>query len=497
MMNIDNFFQLSSIPINNITGWYDLNLVILSYVVAVFSSYIALDITVHLRDMTISDFRRRLWLVGGAIAMGAGIWSMHFVGMLAFSLPMMPMSYDSFWTTLSLLIAILASGFALNLLKIQIIRPRRLAVGGILLGFAIASMHYAGMEGMKVHVDIHYLPGLFLLSILIAIIASEAALWLALKSAHKRQIKLKLFSAIVMGAAICGMHYTGMAAAVFTPKEVAYHHAMTINPTMLAVSIASLTIVIMMIAFFLSKNKEVLQKNYELAKSTEQLVKSNQELEQFAFIASHDLKAPLRSIGGLVSWIKKDEGNTFSEESRKNLSLIASRVERMSNLIDGILHYSQLGHVDLPISTVSVTNLIQEVVDTLSPPANITVHYAVNLPIFKTYKILLMQVITNLISNAIKYNDKKHGHIEIGVESKGDYYEFFVSDDGPGIEPEYHQKIFEIFQTLQPRDAVESTGIGLSIVKKIVEGRGGNVTVESDLGKGTIFRFTWPRIVKM
>src|SRR5437868_4693245 len=131
-----NFFQLSSIPSNQLFGFFDPNLVFLSYLVAVFSSYIALDITGHLRDFTTSKIALNLWVLGGAFAMGAGIWSMHFVGMLAFSLPGMQMGYDSFWTLLSLIIAIFASGFALNLLKVQTVRPIHLALGGIILGLA-------------------------------------------------------------------------------------------------------------------------------------------------------------------------------------------------------------------------------------------------------------------------------------------------------------------------------------------------------------------------
>jgi signal transduction histidine kinase/CheY-like chemotaxis protein len=234
----------------------------------------------------------------------------------------------------------------------------------------------------------------------------------------------------------------------------------------------------------------------ERNKVQEQLISSNKELEQFAFVASHDLKAPLRSIESLITWIEADKVTKLSEESKINFSLLVSRAKRMSYLIDGILQYSRIGRTNLEISTVSIKELIDEIVEMLDPSKKFTVQYDEKISelYLSTLKIILSQVFTNLIGNAIKYHDKSKGHIKIGVKDKDtDYYEFYVSDDGPGIEPIYHEKIFEIFQTLQSRDEIESAGIGLSIVKKIVEAQGGKVTVESDLGKGSTFRFTWPK----
>lgn len=220
---------------------------------------------------------------------------------------------------------------------------------------------------------------------------------------------------------------------------------------------------------------------------------SNKELEQFAYVASHDLKAPLRSIESLISWIEKDNENKLSSESKENYKLLISRVQRMSNLIEGILQYSRIGHLEAKIELVSLTELLDDVIESLNPPKTFMIRYPRDMPIIQAIKVPLSQVFSNLISNAIKFHHKKDGHIKIGVEDIGKYYEFYVSDDGPGIEPQYHEKIFEVFQTLQSRDVIESTGIGLSIVKKVIEEQGGKVTVESELGKGTTFRFTYPK----
>ena len=212
------------------------------------------------------------WLVGGALAMGVGIWSMHFVGMIAFKMAM-PMYYEIWLTALSLIIAIVASGFALFLFKSKR-SGTFLILGGILLGLGIASMHYVGMSAMQ-HVDIHYIPSIFILSIVIAILASEAALWLAVKSnqsTFKRQLRFKIGSALVMGAGICGMHYAGMWAAVFTPaNDLTSSAGGLIQPAGLAYAIAAATFLIMGLALFATTYKQLmnsaLEKEKELLKA--------------------------------------------------------------------------------------------------------------------------------------------------------------------------------------------------------------------------------------
>jgi PAS domain S-box-containing protein len=224
----------------------------------------------------------------------------------------------------------------------------------------------------------------------------------------------------------------------------------------------------------------------------EQLIKTNQELEQFAYVASHDLKAPLRAIERLSSWIEEDNMDKLDPKSQENLRLLRQRTNRMSNLIDGILQYSRAGRVDLDVHEVDSNELVKEVIDSLNPSKKIKIFYK-NLPVLPAAKVPLSQVFANLISNSIKHHERPTGTIEIGSHDKGRYYEFYVKDNGPGIEKEYFDKIFVIFQTLKSRDELEATGIGLSIVKKIVESQGGKIRVESELGKGSTFFFTWPK----
>ena len=231
----------------------------------------------------------------------------------------------------------------------------------------------------------------------------------------------------------------------------------------------------------------------QLARTTAALEERNRELDQFAYITSHDLKAPLRGIANLSQWIEEDLGDNATDDIRKQLDLLRGRVHRMEGLIDGILQYSRVGRVKGVVETVDVGVLLHDVVDLIAPPAGFRIEVAPDMPTINTERLRLQQVFQNLIGNAIKHHNRADGHISIGVTERGPMLEFAVTDDGPGIAPQYHQKIFVVFQTLATRDKVEGTGIGLSLVKKIIESNGGNIRVESAEGAGTTFRFTWPK----
>jgi light-regulated signal transduction histidine kinase (bacteriophytochrome) len=233
--------------------------------------------------------------------------------------------------------------------------------------------------------------------------------------------------------------------------------------------------------------------NHELVKITSLLKKRNQELDRFAYVTSHDLKAPLRAIANLAVWLKEDLEGQITEENQQQLELMQSRVERMDGLIQGLLEYSRIGRRSSPTKTINIADLVHETVDFLSPPPEFEIIVENTLPTMEVETLPIQQVFSNLISNAIKYHHQEQGKIIISSEDRGDCYEFAIADDGPGIEPQYHERIFTIFQTLQPRDTIESTGIGLSIVKKIVEDRSGTVRVESQLDRGATFYFTWPK----
>jgi signal transduction histidine kinase len=225
-----------------------------------------------------------------------------------------------------------------------------------------------------------------------------------------------------------------------------------------------------------------------------QLDSKNKELDQFAYVVSHDLKAPLRGIENASRWVEEDMGKELPDHIREYLMMMRIRVHRMENLINGILALARIGRSNLEEETVDVQYLLFEVIDMLNPPTGFQVHLPERLPKVRAAKVELQQVFSNLISNAIKYHHAPEGNITVGYQELEDQHEFSVADDGPGIEQEYHDRIFVLFQTLQERDAVESTGVGLAIVKKIVERRGGRIKVDSQMGKGSVFSFTWPKV---
>jgi PAS domain S-box-containing protein len=239
--------------------------------------------------------------------------------------------------------------------------------------------------------------------------------------------------------------------------------------------------------------QELLDLNVILTRTTALLEGRNRELDQFTYVVSHDLKAPLRAVTNLSQWIEEDLQGQLAPEGQHQMHLLRGRIHRMENLINGLLEYSRVGRAQILPETVEVQALVAEIIDSLAPPAGFTIDVQAGMPTLYTKRLLLRQVLANLIGNAIKHHGQPNAHVWISVKEQEQRYEFSITDDGCGIAPEYHQKIFGMFQTLEARDTVENTGIGLAIVKKIVESEGGIVQLESQLGVGTTFSFTWPR----
>jgi GAF domain-containing protein len=224
-----------------------------------------------------------------------------------------------------------------------------------------------------------------------------------------------------------------------------------------------------------------------------ELDKSNKELDQFAYVASHDLKAPLRGIANLSQWLEEDLGDALSDDNKQQLELLRSRVHRMEGLINGILDYSRAGRVRNKPELVAVARLLSEVIELSAAPVDARIEVAPGMPELRTERVPLQQVFMNLIGNALKHAKRADPIVHVDVKEAGHTFEFSVRDNGPGIAPEFHERIWGIFQTLESRDTVEGTGIGLSVVRKIVESKGGRAWVESAQGHGAKFSFTWPK----
>jgi signal transduction histidine kinase len=234
-------------------------------------------------------------------------------------------------------------------------------------------------------------------------------------------------------------------------------------------------------------NVQLREFEYNLAQRTKQLEKSNNELTQFAYIASHDLKSPLRAVGNLATWIAEDIKEKKFEKIDEYVFMMKNQLKRMDNLINGLLEISRVSRTHVNIELLTMTEMIKELQQDF-PEIEITHSNCGKCIKIQMNSTRFRQIFNNLINNAFKHNDKEKTIVNISCKNEGDYCEFVVEDNGPGIDSKYHKKIFQIFQTLGSKD--NGTGIGLALVKKIVEEYDGEIRVESELGKGTKFIFT-------
>lgn len=229
----------------------------------------------------------------------------------------------------------------------------------------------------------------------------------------------------------------------------------------------------------------------QLAQTQAALEKRNQEFEQFTYITSHDLRAPLRAIANLSQWIEEDLGGQLDQENQYQMQLLRGRVYRLEGMFEGLLEYSRAGRVKTQPEWVDVGALLEEIIETVAPPADFTIKVASTMPKLNTNRCQLQQVFSHLIKNAIFHLPSSTGVVTISAKQELDGYEFTVSDNGEGIAPQFQERVFQVFQTLQARDTVENVGMGLAIVKKIVESQGGTIRLDSQIGRGARFSFTW------
>jgi len=233
--------------------------------------------------------------------------------------------------------------------------------------------------------------------------------------------------------------------------------------------------------------------NKDLQLTVQRLILANRELESFAYISAHDLKTPLRGIKTLTDWIAADYADKFDDKGRGFVELLKKRVSRMYNYIEAIRSYSGIGYIKENKVTVDLNELVSDVIDSFPPHENIEIKIENRLPVIECEKSRIEQVFRNLFDNAIRYMDKPQGRVAVSCVEEADCWMFGVTDNGPGINEKYYGKIFEIFQTLSTKDLSETTGIGLSIAKKIIELYNGKIWVQSQLGLGSTFFFTLPK----
>ena len=225
------------------------------------------------------------------------------------------------------------------------------------------------------------------------------------------------------------------------------------------------------------------------------LAKSNKDLEEFAYVAAHDLKTPLRAIHSLSEWIEEDLGDALQGEAKEDMALLRARVERMELLLDSLLQYSRAGRTSHEVGRLDAEKVVREAWDLLGYDEGFKLEVKGPLPTFVTARAPFEQILRNLLANAVKHHDRDQGTIRVSCEGpRQGRYVFHVSDDGPGIRAKFHERIFGMFKTLKSRDRVEGSGMGLALIKRLVTHYEGEVSVTSPLegGRGTRFTFDWP-----
>jgi signal transduction histidine kinase len=479
---------LPSVPLH---PGYDLSLVLVSYLIAVGASYSALDMA---ERVAVSTGRaRRSWLLAGAATMGAGIWSMHFTGMLAFRFPV-PTSntYDVVLTVLSLVIAVLASLLALALAGRQRLGGAQLVGGGTILGLGIAAMHYTGMAAMRGPCVVAYSVVPFMASIGIAISAAMTALWLAFRlrgESDKDWSWRKFGSAGVMGFAIAGMHYTGMASGRYVPMcTPEAEPAGLIGVSGLGgAAIAFGTLVVIALALN-SAYRERLRWQQDLMK------------DRFLGVLSHELRTPINAIMGFGSILEDGVLGEMPERQREAVRRILDGADTLLRLVDDLLDMSRiqagkLVHAPRPMDLAAACQRVVEALGSLAEQKrlDLTLELPDALPEVFADPQRIEQVLVNLVGNAIKFTPPG-GVVAIRAEQTGIWLRCEVMDTGKGIDRRDHPRLFKPFGQLDMSTTrpAGGTGLGLSISKALVEAHGGQIGLESAPGQGSTFWFTLP-----
>jgi signal transduction histidine kinase/ActR/RegA family two-component response regulator len=485
-----------------LNGHYDTTLVLISILVAILASYSALGLAGR-----VSETRGRAmlaWTVGGAFAMGSGIWAMHFIGMLAFRLPIL-LGFDLPITAVSLLLPIAASGLALWQLGRGNLGRRELLASAVLMGIGINMMHYTGMAALRMSPGIVYDPWLFALSVAIAIAASGLALWIGFKLRHDTPHVWipRVGAAIVMGAAIVGMHYTGMAAAGFPEGSICLAARGGVNQDGLATLVVLATLGVLGLALLASIFDARLEANARILALSEATAAERQQLlmreraardeaehlsslkDEFLATLSHELRTPLNAIHGWAAMLQrgvKDEATL-----RRGLDTIERNARAQGRLIEDLLDMSRIvsGTVRLDVQPCDLARIVDAAVATVHPAA-VAKKIDLRVDLERDGMALLadpgrlQQVMWNLLSNAVKFTPGG-GTVRVLLARAGEDAVIQVLDSGIGIAPDFLPHVFDRFRQQDASITRQhgGLGLGLSIARQLVELHGGTIAVDS------------------
>lgn len=479
---------------------YSAVLVVASIVIGIIASYVALDLSGRLSRAR--GHVRWVWWLGGSVAMGVGIWSMHFVGMLACHLPV-TVRYDGPLVLLSVIVAIAASALSLFVASRPVLPADILLVSSLLMGAAINGMHYIGMAAMRLPAVITWRPGLVAASAAIAVSASFAALLLGFRLRHAGRGLFRwrtLWAAILMGTAISGMHYTGMAAARFSPGPLAEApNMLSLHSTGMSVAVIVGTIMIFCLALAGAAFDERTRLLTREQRARHDAEIANRLKDEFLATLSHELRTPLNVIVGRTQMLLTVAHSP--EQVAQTAQTIARNGEALSRLVDDLLDVSRiaLGAVQLEWRSVDMSSLVELAAAGIRPAAEakglqLRVATAADVSRITGDSTRLQQVILNLLTNAMKFTPRG-GEIRVDVRDDGTDVVVVVSDTGEGIDPAFLPYVFDMFRQAEPTTsrAHGGLGIGLSIVRRLIELHGGTVTAQSPgLGRGATFTVRLP-----
>ncbi len=499
-----------------LSGYYHPDLVLVSILVAIFASFTGFSLADRVRSS--QGLASVMWTAGGALALGTGIWAMHFIGMLAFRLPI-PLGYDLHITLLSWLLPTIVTALALWQLRHRTVPSGRLVAAALLMGFGINSMHYTGMAAMRMEPGIDYEPFALAVSLLIAVAASAGSLWIAYRLRHRspRATLIQVSAAVVMGLAIAGMHYTGMAAARFPIGSICGAAGAGMDQTNLAVFVTLGTAGILTIALIVSIYDARLEARTHvmaasLATAEErrsqflheheahvQLQRVSQLKDEFLATLSHELRTPLNAVLGWSQLLQ--QGARDEATLQRGLAAIARNARAQVQMIDDLLDMSGIisGKVQVEQAAAWPAEFMTAALDAIRPAAlaqRITV--AADLDSSAGPVLVdagrMQQVMGNLLSNAVKFTEPG-GRIAVSLTTAADGVTIRVTDTGIGIRADFLPHVFDRF-----RQADASTtrrhgglGLGLSIARQLVELQGGTIRVTSPgEGRGTTFTIALP-----
>jgi signal transduction histidine kinase len=472
-------------------------LVVFSIVIAILASYAALELTVSMAEQARHRFA---WIGAGALAEGTGIWSMHFVAMLAFTIPGVEIRYNVPLLILSFSVAVAGAAVALFAATASRVTRWVTVVCALAMGAAIAGLHYTSIAAMRMPVDYTWNHLLVTASVAIAVVASGAAIWLSIRfrsSLSLRGFLIRGAAGLVLGGAIVGMHYTAMAAMVFLrPSSNPPEGNALLATSGLASAVIGASNLILGVALAGCGIQRALALDRQRARTREAL-DAIRSRDEFLSIAAHELHTPIHSMQLVVQGVRSGAVARKPDRVERAFGIVERQARRLTGLVDTLLDVSRMqeGKLELHVDAVDLVAVAEESLEQLAPDIQaagcaVSVQRPGGPVVGRWDRLRLEQVVVNLLSNAAKFG--RGAPIDVAIERANGVARLAVRDRGIGIPADRLKAVFERFERAVPAEQYGGLGLGLYIVRTLVRMMGGSVEVESSVGMGSTFVLTLP-----